>query len=197
MSTTSQDAPEILGSPHERLHLDEVDYSGEFGLGANRELDHCSGGPEALADGVEAEVEVGASAVHLVDESDARNVVPIGLTPDRLRLRLDAGDAVEHGDCTVEHTQRTFDLDGEVDVAGCVDDVDVVITPGAVGGGGGDGDAALLLLFHPVHRGGAIVDLADLVVDAGVVEDPFCRRGLARVDVGHDPYVAGVFEWMS
>jgi hypothetical protein len=34
------------------------------------------------------------------------------------------------------------------------------------------------------------VDLTDLVVDAGVVEDPLGRRGLARVDVRHDPDVA-------
>jgi len=34
-----------------------------------------------------------------------------------------------------------------------------------------DGDAALLLLLHPVHHGGAFVDLADLVADTGVEED--------------------------
>ena len=52
-----------------------------------------------------------------------------------------------------------------------------------------DGDAALLLLDHPVHDRGALVDLADLVGAAGVVEDPLGRGGLARVDVGHDPDV--------
>ena len=34
------------------------------------------------------------------------------------------------------------------------------------------------------------MDLADLVVDAGVEEDPLGRGGLARVDVSHDPDVA-------
>src|SRR5581483_5730632 len=34
--------------------------------------------------------------------------------------------------------------------------------------------------------GGALVDLADLVGLAGVVEDPLGRRGLAGVDVRHD-----------
>jgi hypothetical protein len=62
--------------------------------------------------------------------------------------------------------------------------------PVAVGRGGGDGDAALLLLDHEVHRGGALVDLAHLVVDPRVEEDPLGHRGLARVDVGHDPDVA-------
>ena len=141
-------------------------------------------------------VEVGAEAVHLVDEADAGDVVLVGLAPDRLGLGLDAGDAVEHRDGAVEHAQRALDLDREVDVAGRVDDVDAVVVPEAGGGGGGDGDAALLLLLHPVHGGGALVDLTDLVVLAGVVEDPLGRGGLARVDVGHDADVAGALEWV-
>ena len=98
---------------------------------------------------------------------------------------------VEHRDRAVEHAQRALDLDGEVDVAGRVDDVDPVVAPLAGGGRRRDGDAALLLLDHPVHDRGALVDLADLVGLAGVVEDALGRRGLARVDVGHDPDVAG------
>ena len=42
--------------------------------------------------------------------------------------------------------------------------------------------------------GRAVVDLADLVGLAGVVEDALGRRGLARVDVGHDADVAGALE---
>jgi hypothetical protein len=57
------------------------------------------------------------------------------------------------------------------------------------------GDAALLLLHHPVHRGGAFVDLADLIVDARVVEDALGTRGFAGIDVGHDADVASTIEW--
>src|SRR6476659_6773584 len=53
---------------------------------------------------------------------------------------------------------------------------------------------ALLLLDHPVHGGRAFVDLAHLVGAAGVVEDALGRRGLARVDMGHDPDVADPVE---
>ena len=109
-------------------------------------------------------VEVGADAVHLVDEADAGDAVRVGLAPDRLGLRLDAADGVEDGDGAVEHAQRPLDLDREVDVAGRVDDVDPVVLPDGGRGGGGDGDAALLLLHHPVHGGGAVVDLTDLVL---------------------------------
>ena len=139
-------------------------------------------------------VEVGADPVHLVDEGDPRDAVLVGLAPDGLRLRLDAGDGVEDGDGAVEDAQRALDLDGEVDVARRVDDVDAVVLPLACGRGGRDRDPALLLLLHPVHDGGALVDLADLVGAAGVVEDPLGRRRLTGVDVSHDPDVAGLLE---
>ena len=113
-----------LGGPHERLHGDQVDEAVEVALGADRELQDERGRVEAVADHVDAAVELGAGAVQLVDEADARDAVAVGLTPHRLGLRLDAGDAVEHGDRAVEDAQRTLDLDGEVDVAGGVDDVD-------------------------------------------------------------------------
>ena len=154
------------------------------------QLDRQRVGAEALLDGAHGEVEVRADLVHLVDEADARDVVLVGLTPDLLGLRLDALLAVEDGDGAVEHAQAALHLDGEVDVPGGVDDVDLVAVPEAGGGGGGDGDTPLLLLLHPVHRGGAVVHLTDLVADTGVVEDALGRRRLAGIDVRHDADVA-------
>ena len=84
---------------------------------------------EAIDDHVDGALEVRADAVHLVDEADARHAVLVGLAPHRLGLRLDAGDAVEHRHRAVEHAQAALDLDGEVDVARRVDDVDAVIAP--------------------------------------------------------------------
>ena len=69
--------------------------------------------------------------------------------------------------------------------------------PEAVRRGRRDRDAALLLLDHPVHGRGAVVDLAHLVVDARVIEDPLGHRGLARIDVGHDPDVARSLQGVS
>ena len=47
--------------------------------------------------------------------------------------------------------------------------------PEAGGCSGLDGDAAFLFLSHEVHRRGAVMGLADLVVLAGVVQDTFGR----------------------
>src|SRR3954470_13203196 len=178
----------------DRLHPDEVDDADEVGLRPDGELDRHGMRREAVDHRLDGLVEVRADAVHLVDERDARDVVLVGLAPHRLGLRLDAGDRVEQRDRAVEHAQRALDLDGEVDVAGRVDDVDAVVAPLAGGRGGRDRDAALLLLLHPVHRRGALVDLADLVGPPRVIEDALGRRRLARIDVGHDPDVPGLLE---
>jgi hypothetical protein len=90
-----------------------------------------------------------------------------------------------------------IDLDREVDVAGRVNDVDPVVFPLTGGRGGGDRDPALLLLFHPVHDRGALVDLAHFVGTPGVVEDALRRRRLTGVDVRHDPDIPGFLQWKA
>jgi len=176
----------------DRLVGDEVDDAVEVALGADRQLDRHRMGAEAVDHRLHAALEVGADAVHLVDVGDAGDAVLVGLAPDRLGLRLDAGDRVEQGDGAVEYAQRALDLDREVDVAGRVDDVDAAVAPVARGRGGRDRDAALLLLRHPVHDRGALVNLPHLVGPTGVIEDALGRGRLARIDVGHDSDVARV-----
>src|SRR5262249_15515034 len=96
----------------------------------------------------------------------------------------------------------TLDFDREIDVARGVDDVEAVFRerqvhalPEAGRRRGRDRDAALLFLLHPVHRRGALVHLANLVIDAGVVKDALRGRGLPCIDVSHDAEVAVAFDW--
>ena len=178
----------------DRLHVDEVDHAAERVLGADRHLERHGVHAEAVPDHVDHAPEVGAGAVELVDEAEARDAVLVRLAPDRLGLRLDAGHAVEDDDRAVEHAQAALDLDRKVHVPGRVDQVDAMIVPEAGRGGGGDRDPPLLLLLHPVHRGGALVDLAELVDLLRVEEDPLGHGRLARVDVGDDPDVPGALE---
>src|SRR5450631_2918967 len=143
-------------------HRTDVDDAEVTALGTDGELDDGRQAVEAVGDHVYATKEVRPDTVHLVDEAYARDVVLVGLTPDGLGLGLDAGDGVKDRDRAVEDTKRALDLDREVDVARCVDDVDAMAVPVGGRGGRGDGDPALLLLDHPVHRGAAVVDFADL-----------------------------------
>ena len=173
----------------DRLHLDEIDDAGEVLLAPDRNVDRDRPRAEAVAHRLHRGVEVRTGAIHLVDERDARDGVAVGLAPDGLGLRLDAGDRVEDGNRAVEDAEAPLHLDGKVHVPGRIDDVDPMIAPLRGRRRRRDRDAALLLLRHPVHRRGALVHLAHLVGAAGVVEDPLGRRRLARVDVGHDPDV--------
>ena len=185
---------ERLLVPDHALHAHEIDDALELALGADRQLDGDRLGAETRLDVVQALEEVGADLVHLVGEDDARHLVLVALAPHRLGLRLDALVGIEHAHRAVEHPQRALDLDGEVDVARRVDDVEALVVPERGGRGRGDGDAALLLLLHPIHRRGAFVHLADLVALAGVVEDPLSRRRLPGIDVGHDAEIAVVLD---
>src|SRR5207237_8029602 len=127
-----------------RRDVDTIDHRTDLVFRVDVKLDGDGIGLELRDDLIEGALEVRADAVHLVDEADPRDAVLVGLPPDRLRLRLDAGDRVEHGDRAVEHAQRALDFGGEVDVAGRVDDVDAVIAPEARGGGRRGRDAGLL-----------------------------------------------------
>src|SRR5215510_14666952 len=70
-----------------------------------------------------------------------------------------------------------------------------MIAPEAGRRRGSDGDAALLLLHHPVHGRGALVNLSHLVGDTRVEKDALGSRRLTGIDVGHDADVARAFEW--
>jgi hypothetical protein len=80
-----------------------------------------------VLDLLDAAQEVGAGAVHLVDEREARHAVLVHLPPDRLGLRLHARDGAEHGAGRIEHAQAALDFDREVDVPRGVDDVEAVL----------------------------------------------------------------------
>ena len=75
-------------------------------------------------------------------------------------------------------------------MAGGIDDVDADVFPDTGRRRRSDGDAALLLLFHPVHRGRALMDFPDTVRASGVEQHAFRRRRFTGVDVGHDADVA-------
>ena len=124
--------------------------------------------------------------VHLVDERHLGNAVLVGLVPDGLRLGLHPAYGAEDDDGPVEDPEAPLDLNGEIDMTRRVDDVDLMVFPGAGGHRRGDGDPPLLFLRHPVHHGLAVVDLAHLVGFPRVEENPLRHRRLAGIDVGDD-----------
>ncbi len=64
-----------------------------------------------------------------------------------------------------------------------VDNIDPVIFPTGGNGRSRDGDASLPFLLHPIGDGSTIVHLTHLVDYPGIEKNPFCRRGLARINM--------------
>ena len=115
--------------PVDRLHLEEIDDGRELGLAPDRQLQGHGIRAETLLDHVDRPMEIGADTIEFVDEANAGHLIAIGLPPHRFRLRLDALHAIKHHDPAVQHAQRALHFGGEVDVSGCVDDVDLIIAP--------------------------------------------------------------------
>ena len=182
------------------VHIDQVNDTTEGILLTDGQLDRYAVCMQTIMQHLDAAEEVGTHGIHLVDVDHTGNLVLVSLTPNGLRLGLDTALSSQNGHRTVQHAQRTLNLNSEVHVARGVDDVDAVtvllecdrillglrVAPVAGGSSGSDGDTTLLLLNHPVHGSAAIMDFADLVVDAGVVQNTLGSRSLTSIDMGHN-----------
>ena len=176
----------------EGLLAEQIDDALEVVLQADGKLHQHGVAVELVAKLLDDFVRIAAGAVHLVDEGQAGHAVSPHLAVDSQRLGLHAAHGAEDEDRPVQHAETSLDLDGEIDVARRIDEVDVVAVPLDRGSGAGDGDAALALQFHVVHggAGAAAFDLLHAVDAAGVEEDPLAEGGLARVDVGGNADIA-------
>ena len=126
---------DLLLGKGQRLHLHEVDTSLEIALLPHRDLDGNGIGAEVLLHLGDHLGEIRAGAVHLVHKGDARHAVLVGLVPDRLTLWFHATHGTEHRHHTVDYTQGTLHLDGEIHVSGSVYQVDLVTFPLGSDGG--------------------------------------------------------------
>lgn len=66
---------------------------------------------------LQGSVGVGAQAVQLVDEGKEGDVVSLHLPVNSHRLTLDPSHCTQNQHCSVQHTQRSLHLNGEVYVA--------------------------------------------------------------------------------
>ena len=198
ISPTSNSAPSVSSFQMIAFMLTRSTMPAKSALDADRQLEHQRRRAQAVDDHVRRSAQKSAPMRSILLTKQMRGtpylsawrhtVSDCGSTPATLSNTATAPSSTR---------KRALDLDREVDVAGRVDDVDAVVVPEAGRRGRRDGDAALLLLLHPVHGGGAVMDFADLVGAAGVIEDALGRRRLAGIDVGHDADVAVAIERVS
>ena len=194
----------LVGHPHlgasrsfevDGLHFDNVDDTLEVALGAHGDLNSSGGNLELGVDLLNGLPGIRTHAIHLVDKTDAGDVVPLHLTVDGDGLTLHRADGAEDHDGTVKDTKSTLDLNGEVNMAWGVDEINVELLvlailglgPVAEGRGGLDGDTLLTLEIHGVHLGTDGILASDLVYrldSARVEENSLSTCRFSAVDVG-------------
>jgi hypothetical protein len=188
---------ERLVFPDHALHADEIDQTLEVVLGADRKLDRNRLGAEAVND-IGEHLKKSAPVLSILLAKTMRGT--LYLSPWRQTVSVCGSTPwLESSTHTAPSSTRklTLDFDGEVDVAGGVDDVQALAVPERGGRSGGDRDATLLLLLHPVHRRGTFVHFADLVALAGVIKDALGGRGLAGIDMRHNTEITVVLYGMN
>ncbi len=168
----------------------QVDHAFEGAFAANRELHGDGFGAQPLADGLDGPFERCADPVHLVDEANPRDPVAVGLPPDGFTLRFHTLDGVKNDHAAVEHAERALDFGRKIDMAGRIDDIDLVAFPLCRNSSGNDRNTPFAFLNHPVRYRGAVVHRADAVRLTGIEQDPLGGRGFTGVNMGNDPNIA-------
>jgi len=116
-------------------------------------------------------------------------VIPVGLPPDCLGLRLDPAHGIKDDDAAIQHTKTALNLRSEINVPRCINDVNLVILPVTSYGSRLDGNAPLTFLLHPVCNGCPVIYVAHSVRAACVKQDPLGGCRLPSVNVGDDANV--------
>ena len=85
--------------------MNEIDETREIFFLADGQKDGVGIRLKLLAHLGDSAEKISSRSVHLIDECNARNFVFVRLTPDRLGLRLNAGDGAEHSDRTIQDAE--------------------------------------------------------------------------------------------
>jgi hypothetical protein len=129
-------------------------------------------------------------AIHLVDERDDRRGLRAAHLQQAECLRLDAVRGVDHHQRGVHRRQHAIGVLGEIAVARRVEQIEHAVAVLHLHHRARHRDAALLLDLHPVGSGVARslarLDAARDVDRAGVQQELFRERGLARVRMRDD-----------
>ena len=177
-----------------RIHFNQVHYAFEGLFFTYRQLDRDGVRAQSCSDHVYDTVEIRAHDIHFVYMAHSWNIISVSLSPDCLRLRLNAAFRAEKRHCSVENAQRSFNFHGKIDVSGSIDYIDPRIFPDRRRCSGSYSDTPFLLLDHIVHRSSSFVSLTELMSASRVKQDPLCRGGLSGIDMSHDTYVSSVFK---
>jgi len=136
---------------------------------------------------------IGSDPVELIDKGQDGHLVSFELFINGQGLGLDSSDRTEDQNGSVQHPERALYLYCKIHMARSIDDINGMILPADIGRSRGDGDAAFSLEFHKIHRGSAAFftfNFMHAVNFFTVIEYPFGKSCLARINMGTDPDIS-------
>ena len=172
------------------FHGNQIDNAPECHFLSDRQLNRYRICVESFLHHVNNTIEVCAGNVHFIDICHSRHMITVSLSPHGFRLRLNASLCTENSDRAIQHTQRSFNLNGKVNVSGSINDIDTVVLPETCGGSRSNGDTSLLLFRHPVHGCRPFVRFPYFVHLSGIKQNSFGGSGFSGIDVCHDADIA-------
>jgi hypothetical protein len=138
---------------------------------------------------------ISSRAVQLIDESQSRNFIVIGLPPNSFALRLNPLDPGKDDYGAIQHPQASFNFGGEINMARRIDQIYLMVVPAKRRSGGGNRYAPLSFIVSEVHDGFTVVHLANFMGLPGVEKEPFRCCCFARIDMSYDPDISYSFNW--
>ena len=135
-------------------------------------------------------MKIGPFPVHLIDEDQAGQIVPVGRVPDLFGAHLDAVHRVHHQHGAVGHMEGGPGIRQEIVIPGGVGHIDRVLLPLIVVKGAGDGDLTFNFLRLVIQDGTAVVDFSQPGGGPRPKEEGLGQRGLAAAPMADQDEVA-------
>ena len=95
--------PFLVDMPDNSFHFNKVDYPGKLLFRTDWYLNWYRVGIQSILNLLNYSYKIGSGPVHLIDESNSRNVVLGCLSPNSLRLRLNTSNCTEYCHGTIKN----------------------------------------------------------------------------------------------
>jgi hypothetical protein len=135
-------------------------------------------------------VEIHVLLVERVDDDHFREAVAGGVIPHAVGAHAEAVLRVNDDQREIADAQRAQAFADEIEIAGRVNDVELLARPFRVQQRGGDGNLPLLFADVIIGDGRAVGDAAHAVDDAAAAKHRLAQQGFARRGVADDGEVA-------
>ena len=175
------------------LHTDQVNHALELIFASDRNLERNRVCVQAVTHHVHYMEEISADDIHFIDICHTRYFVFVSLTPYGFRLGFNTALGRKYCNRSVQNPQGTFNFYRKVNVARSINNVDTVgvvlllgTFPHAGSCSGSNRNTTFLLLNHPVHSSGSVVDFTDFMGLTGIEQDTFRGGGLTGINMCHD-----------